>query len=67
MPRISKKSKSNNFIFLTGIDWIYELFNLENKTNLNLLNISINFFGSNKVVNKLLKKFADNGIRYSSY
>ena len=62
-----KKSKSNNFIFLTGIDWIYELFNLENKTNLNLLNKSINFFGSNKVVNKLLKKFADNGIRYSSY
>jgi len=59
-----KKSKSNNFIFLSGIDWIYELFNLENKINLNLLNKSINFLGNNKVVNSFLKKFADNGIRY---
>ena len=58
-----KKSQSKNFIFLSGIDWIYELFNLENKINLNLLNKSINFFGSNKVVNTLLKNFADSGIR----
>ena len=59
-----KKSKSNNFIFLSGIDWIYELFNLESKINLNLLNKSINFIGSNNTVNTLLKNFADNGIRY---
>ena len=59
-----KRSKSNNFIFLSGIDWIYELFNLESKISLNLLNKSINFIGSNKVVNTFLKNFADNGIRY---
>tara|TARA_Y100000816_G_C26078574_1_gene568127 strand:- start:711 stop:1781 length:1071 start_codon:yes stop_codon:yes gene_type:complete len=59
-----KKSQSKNFIFLSGIDWIYELFNLESKINLNLLNKSINFIGSNKVVNTFLKNFADNGIRY---
>ena len=59
-----KKSRSKNFIFLSGIDWIYELFNLEGKINFNLLNDSINLVGNNKIVNKFLKSFADNGIRY---
>ena len=59
-----KKSQSKNFIFLSGIDWIYELFNLESKINFNILNNSINFIGNNKIVNKFLKSFADSGIRY---
>ena len=59
-----KKSKDKNLIFSTGIDWIYELFNLENKINSNLLNKSINFIGKKKFVNKFLKKFADSGFRY---
>ncbi len=59
-----KKSKDMNLIFSTGIDWIYELFNLENKINSNLLNKSINFIGKKKVVNSFLKKFADSGIGY---
>ena len=63
MSRISKESQDKNFIFSTGIDWIYELFNLQNKFNSNLLNRSINVIGNNKVVNSFIKKFADNGIR----
>ena len=59
-----KKSRSRNFIFLSGIDWIYELFNLEGKINFKLLNDSINLVGNNKIVNKFLKSFADSGIRY---
>ncbi len=59
-----KKSQSKNFIFLSGIDWIYELFNLESKITSNLLNRSINFIGNNKVVNTFLKNFADRGVRY---
>ena len=59
-----KKSQDKNFIFSSGIDWIYELFNLENRINSNLLNKSINLIGNNKVVNTFLKKFADSGIRY---
>ena len=43
---------------------VYELFNLENRINSNLLNKSINLIGNNKVVNTFLKKFADDGIRY---
>ncbi len=59
-----KKSKSKNFIFLSGIDWIYELFNLESKINFSMLNNSINFISNNKIVNKFLKSFADTGIKY---
>ena len=58
-----KKSQDKNFIFSSGIDWVYELFNLENRINSNLLNKSINLIGNNKVVNTFLKKFADGGIR----
>ena len=59
-----KKSQDKNLIFSTGIDWIYELFNLENRINSNLLSNSINFIGKKKFVNNFFKKFADSGIRY---
>ncbi|MDC0416413.1 FAD-dependent monooxygenase, partial [Candidatus Pelagibacter sp.] len=59
-----KKSQSKNFIFSSGIDWVYELFNIESKINSNLLKKSINIIGSNKVMNVFLQKFADSGIRY---
>lgn len=59
-----KKTKDKNFIFSTGIDWIYELFNLESRINSNMLNNPIKFFGNNKIVNTFLKKFADSGISY---
>jgi 2-octaprenyl-6-methoxyphenol hydroxylase len=59
-----KKSQSKNFIFLSGIDLVYELFNLESKINSKLLKKSINIIGSNKVVNGFLQKFADSGISY---
>ena len=56
------QSKHKNFIFSSGIDCVYELFNLENNLNSSLLNKSINFIGNNEVVNAFIKKFADNGI-----
>ena len=62
--KYKKNSKSKNFIFSSGIDWVYELFNLESKINSYLLNKSINVIGSNKSVNQFLQKFADSGIRY---
>ncbi len=58
------KSQDKNFIFSSGIDWVYELFNLESKISSNLIFKSINLIGNNKVVNTFLKKFADTGIRY---
>ncbi len=58
-----KKFQDKNYIFSSGIDWIYELFNLESKMNTNILNKSINLIGNNKTINSILKKFADNGIK----
>ena len=58
-----KKSQDKNYIFSTGIDWIYELFNFEGKINSNLLSKSINVIGKNKFINSFFKKFADSGLR----
>ena len=58
-----KNSQDKNYLFSTGIDWIYEFFNLESKINSNLLNKSVNIIGKNKIINNLFKKIADNGLR----
>ena len=58
-----KKIQDKNFIFSTGIDWVYELFNFESKIESNLINKSINILGKNKIINSFLKKFADSGLR----
>ena len=58
-----KKSRDKNYIFSTGIDWKYELFNFESKINSNLISKSINIIGKNKFINSFFKKFADNGLR----
>ncbi len=62
--KFQKKSQDKNFIFSSGVDMIYELFNFENRMNSNILNKSINVIGNNKVVNLFLRKFADNGFGY---
>ena len=58
-----KNLKDKNFIFSSGIDWIYELFNLKSKMNNKIINNSIKILGNNKLINSLLKKFADSGLR----
>ena len=57
-----KKSKAKNMIFSNAIDLLYEFFNLESKTNNNLLSKSVKLLGKNPSINKIFKKFADNGI-----
>ena len=61
--QFEKNSQNKNYLFSTGIDWIYELFNFESKINSNLLSKSINLIGKNKIINSAFKKFADNGLR----
>ena len=58
-----KNIKDKNFIFSTGIDWIYEIFNLESKMNTRLISKSINIIGKNKSINSFFKRFADSGLR----
>ena len=57
------KTKSGNYIFSTGIDFIYECFNLESKIQSNLVTSAVKLVGKNKLLNRFLKKFADEGIR----
>ena len=58
-----KKSQNKNYLFSTGVDFIYELFNFESRTSSALLSKSINTIGKNKLVNSFFKRFADNGLR----
>ena len=56
------KNKYKNYIFSNGIDFIYEFFNLEKKINNNIISKSVKFFGNNNISNKILIKFADEGL-----
>ena len=59
-----KNTKHKNYLFTNGIDFIYELFHLENKLKGNILSKSIKFVGRNKTLNGFFKKFADSGLNY---
>ena len=57
-------TKSKNYIFTSGIDLIYELFNFENKIkNYNLIK-SIKFIGNNKYIKNFFINYADNGLSF---
>ena len=56
-----KRIKHKNFIFSQGIDFIYEFFNFERKTENKLLNKSMNLLGKNKSLIKTFTKIADDG------
>ena len=58
-----KNSQDKNYLFSTGIDFIYELFNFESRINSNLLSKSIKIIGKNKIINSFFKQFADSGLR----
>ncbi len=57
-----KKLRHKNFIFSNGIDYIYELFNYERKTNNNLLSKAIQKIGKYPSVNKIFTEIANKGI-----
>ena len=57
-----KNMKNKNYLFSSGIDFIYEFFNFENKMNNNALSKSVKILGKNKIAKNLFTKFADNGL-----
>ena len=57
-----KKYKDKNFLFLSGIDFIHEFFNIERQIKSNLLSKSIQNLGKNPRINKIFTKIADEGI-----
>ena len=56
------KTKHKNFLFSTGIDFVYEFFNLESKFNSPFLSNSLKVIGKNKFLNKSFEKIANNGL-----
>ncbi len=57
-----KKIKHKNFLFSSGIDFVYEFFNFESRIQNNQLGKLVEFFGKNKSFTSFLAKIADDGI-----
>ncbi len=62
LEEFEKKTKHSNFIFSSGIDFIYEFFNFDkNNQDKNLIKI-MQYFGKNKTFNNIFVKIADSGL-----
>jgi len=59
-----KKTKNKNFLFSNGIDFIYQIFNIEKKTKNKQFTKILKVFGKNDYFNNLLIKLADRGINF---
>ena len=56
-----KQKKHENYLFSSGIDFIYEFFNLESKTDSTILSKSVKRLGKNSFVKNFFIKLADRG------
>ena len=57
-----KKTKNKNFLFSSGIDFIYEAFNIERQSRNESFNKLIKIVGKNKNINNYLTTLADRGL-----
>ena len=57
-----KKTQYMNFIFASGVDFIYEIFNFDKKIQSEKLSRFLKFFGKNKILSNIFIKLADKGI-----
>jgi 2-octaprenyl-6-methoxyphenol hydroxylase len=56
-----KITKHYNFIFSFGVDFIHEFFKFDNMFKNNYSNKLVKFFGKNKLFNRLMSNYADQG------
>jgi len=56
-------TKSKNFVFSEGINFIYEYFNSEKNIGNNLIDSTAKLIGSNKILNSYFKNIADMGFQ----
>ena len=56
-------TRHKNYLFSSGIDFIYEFFNLETKMNNNIISKSVRLIGKNKFLNRTFKNIANKGFR----
>ena len=59
-----KKIRHKNYIFSSGVDLIYELFNMDRKTKNSFLSKSIKIISNYPSINKIFTKLADRGTLY---
>ena len=57
-----ENTKHKNYLFLNGIDFVYEFFNFQSKNENTPLTKFIQMIGKNHTVNKFFTKVADKGI-----
>ena len=62
LDEFQNKTKNRNFIFSSGIDFIYEFFNFDKNKRGNNLSKILQYFGTNKSFISSVIKFADKGI-----
>ena len=55
------KTRHKNYLFSSGIDFVYEFFNFESKMDNNILSKSVRLIGRNKFLNKSFKNIANRG------
>ena len=56
-------TRYKNYLFSSGIDFIYEFFNLETKIDNNILSKSVRLIGKNKFLNRTFKNIANRGFK----
>ena len=54
-------TRHKNYLFSSGIDFIYEFFNLETKMDNNIISKSVRLIGKNKFLNRTFKNIANRG------
>ena len=62
LEEFQKKTKNKNFIFSSGVNFIYEFFNFEKQVKGQNLNKILKFLGKNKSFTNSIIKFADKGL-----
>ena len=64
LAEFEKETKSKNFLFSNGIDFIYEAFNLDKKTQNKSFIQFLKIVGKNKTLTKYFIKLADRGLSF---
>jgi 2-octaprenyl-6-methoxyphenol hydroxylase len=62
LDKFQKKTKNKNFIFSSGIDFIYEFFNFEKKSSGKNFHKVLRYLGANKSFMNSIINFADKGL-----
>ena len=64
LTEFEKETKSKNFLFSSGIDFIYEVFNFDKKSQDKNFNNFLKKIGKNKTINSYFVKLADRGFNF---